>query len=349
MAPDDLELTAEFCALVGAPNLLVYLNLPEGVSSQEARDALKARRKFMQGMQSNPKYKKEALFLIRHFANLNEVLEEPNVYLADTRQRSESIHLPVIEMTIRGVLGTGTPPTREQIDYLRRNATELGVSERTFRRRLYQISAELGTVLPSHLDIDASVSVEDGPPEVPPEIHTSQSGSMTGPGLYEAARHAPHPAAWGTVQRPKPSDAPTVFLNRESEDEPGTPRLEILGEPRRRLRLGGRVPEIRIRNGGDGDMSGTITTDVDWLKVHPERLDPTAREQVVAVRVSSQRLARGPAVGSVVIATDAGERARVVYEVRRGLSTWSVLAALVFMGVAFAIAGWVLAQVLLGA
>lgn len=364
MPADDLEITAEFCALVGSPNLLEYLGLDENASTDDARTSLKARRKFMQGMQSNPKYKKEALFLIRHFTSLNDVLEDTGAYLADARRRSESVHLPVIEMTIRGVLATGTAPTTDQVDYLRRNALELGVTEETFRERLEEIAAESGVVLPggeapptpivgaveivptipppphSRSSLPPDVQAPPPPPHVPAPVRPPDLDT-----LPEAARYAPNDEAWGTVPRVRPSEALTIFLSEEPDEPAQVPRLEILGDPVRRLRLGARIPEIRLRNGGGGAMGGTVSTDVPWLKAHPTRLDPNAREQAVAVRISQKRLPDGPVVGSVVIATDNGERARVVYEIRRGPSALSVVAALLVMGTALAIAGWVLAQV----
>lgn len=126
-----LDLAAEFCDLVGKPNLLEYLGLPESASPEALQKKLKARRKYMQGMQSNPKYRAEAIFLIKNFAALNGVLGSPLHYLEDARRRAESQHLPVLEMTIKGVLAGGSL-NYDQEDYLRRNAVEIGVSEATF-------------------------------------------------------------------------------------------------------------------------------------------------------------------------------------------------------------------------
>jgi hypothetical protein len=148
MSSRDLELAAEFSKMVGAPHLLAYLDVEEGAASPEARAKLKARRKFMQGMQGNPKYKREALFLIRHFGSLDAVLEDVPAYLADARRRAESVHLPVIEMAIRGVLAAGGL-NDDQEEYLRRNAVELGIAERTFRQLLYRVGGEMGVSVPT--------------------------------------------------------------------------------------------------------------------------------------------------------------------------------------------------------
>jgi hypothetical protein len=158
----NLDLAAEFCKLVGSPNLLEYLGLSPGAEPGEARAKLKSRRKFMQGMQGNPKYKKEALFLIKHFSALNDVLGNPEEYLSDARRRAESEHLPVLEMTIRGVLAAGGL-NAEQEAYLRRNAVELGVSEQTFREMLARLASEAGVPLKGGLPTPPPPPGRDGP------------------------------------------------------------------------------------------------------------------------------------------------------------------------------------------
>jgi hypothetical protein len=137
----NLDLADQFCKLVGKPHLLAYLGLTEDASPEAAKKKLKARRKYMQGMQSNPKYKNEAIFLIKNFSALTQVLDTPVQYLKDAKRRAESQHLPVLEMTIKGVL-TGGSLTHEQEDYLRRNALELGVSDVTFEEVLDRLCRE---------------------------------------------------------------------------------------------------------------------------------------------------------------------------------------------------------------
>jgi hypothetical protein len=163
MRPEDLEAAAEFCKQVGAPNLLAYLGLDERVDAAEVRAKLKSRRKFMQGMQGNPKYKREALLLIKHFQSLNDAVSEIAEYLADARRRSESEHLPIIEMTVRGVLAGGGL-THEQEEYLRRNALELGVSEQTFREVLVRVGRELAVPVKSAKDPTPAPPPEREPP-----------------------------------------------------------------------------------------------------------------------------------------------------------------------------------------
>ena len=127
----NFDTAAEFCEIAGTPDLLEYLQVPPEVDPSEAQEKLKKRRKYMQGMQSNPKYRKEALFLIKHFKALSNALVDPSSYLTDALRRAESVHLPILEMTVKGVLAGGSL-TEEQEQYLRRNANELGVSDATY-------------------------------------------------------------------------------------------------------------------------------------------------------------------------------------------------------------------------
>jgi hypothetical protein len=138
-----LDLAADFCDLVGKPHLIAYLGLSETATPEALQKKLKARRKYMQGMQSNPKYRSEAIFLIKNFSALNSVLATPIPYLADASRRAESQHLPVLEMTIKGVLAGGSL-NYDQEDYLRRNALELGVTEATFEEVLARLAGEAG-------------------------------------------------------------------------------------------------------------------------------------------------------------------------------------------------------------
>jgi hypothetical protein len=143
MDPRSFELAAEFCALAGVPSLLHYLGAPDSDDATDLRARLKKRRKYMQGMQGNPKYKQEALLLIKHYTLFGEVLGELPAYRQDVRRRAESQHLPVLEMTIRGVLASGGL-NGEQKDFLRHNALQLGIADVTFEETIKRLAAEAG-------------------------------------------------------------------------------------------------------------------------------------------------------------------------------------------------------------
>jgi hypothetical protein len=165
MTPRQLDLAHQFCERVGKADLLDYLDLSADASSDEARAALKARRKKMQGMQSNAKFQDEARELIKKYSALEAVLVDPQEHVRDMARRREADKLPILEMTIKGVLAGGAP-SPEQEAYLRKNALELGVSESAFDTLLAKLKAEAGT--------PPTPERTDEVPTVPPR---SRSGS----------------------------------------------------------------------------------------------------------------------------------------------------------------------------
>jgi hypothetical protein len=138
-----LEHAAEFCKLVAKADLLEYLGLTPQSNPEEVREALARRRRYMQGMQSNPKYATEARAFIKTFGDFQTLLQDPAAYASAAARRRESTHLPVLELTIRSAL-RGGPPSPEQIEFLRRNASELGVGDETFVDVLDRLSRDAG-------------------------------------------------------------------------------------------------------------------------------------------------------------------------------------------------------------
>ncbi|MFT7519419.1 MAG: hypothetical protein ACI9MC_001560 [Kiritimatiellia bacterium] len=138
MTPRQLDLAAEFCKRVGATNLLSYLGMSAETTGDDARAALKARRRKMQGMQANPKYADEAKLVIKHFQMLDAVLSNPKLQVQDMAKRLEARNLPALEMSIRTALAGG-PLSPEQTIYLRSSAVELGVSDTVFDDLLHSL------------------------------------------------------------------------------------------------------------------------------------------------------------------------------------------------------------------
>lgn len=371
MRPEDLDVAAQFCAQVGAPSLLAYLGVDERADATAARTQLRARRKFMQGMQGNPKYKKEALLLIKHFQSLHDALEDLPAYLRDARRRAESEHLPVVEMTIRGVCAGG-PPSADQLEYLRRNAAELGVSEGTFRELLARVEREVAAPrpvapapaaveaprdLPSLLGLPPSASEDDvraawrrrmadldAAGDAPDALRArallesagrawSTSGgtprhdlaaATTGPPSRERRVEPPRPSSTAAREALAATAPPVRPRQAEPMPRPASrperpARLEILGDPARTVPLTQPMTlvSITVRNGGDGEMGGSVSTDVPWAAVDPARLDPRAREQVVSVQVDPSDLPAGRAAAVVTIRTDRGEQGEVTLEFPR--------------------------------
>lgn len=145
-SPTPYDVAAAFCRQVDAPDLLAYLGLPSDVTPEEATEALRERRRVMQGRQGHPQHGREAKALIAQFATFRTVLDDLAAYRQDVLRRARSVHLPVLEMTIRNVLARGRL-SPEDAQYLARNARELGVDDADYRATLGQVARELGVPL----------------------------------------------------------------------------------------------------------------------------------------------------------------------------------------------------------
>lgn len=376
--------------MVGVSDLLAYLGLDESADPAEIRIQLKARRKFMQGMQSNPKYKREALFLIKNFSSLNDVLADLPAYLGDARRRAESEHLPVIEMTMRGVLASGTV-TDEQLAYLKRNASELGMSEQTFEELFERVSLEFGVSSDAYtpraavplgitpppdgspvdlyqlLGISASANEDDvriayhkrleeldntnnvveqeamrRRIEIARKVleneaarrHYDLTAARTGPPARSREFRPDQAATAPPVQSRNTGATPSKLPART-----GPARLEILGDPVRAI-WPGRSVIVTIRNGGEAPMHGTVAADPPWLKATPAVLDPGAAEQNITVQMLTVAALRAtlpagseppamPESASVTIETQRGERARIGFELRKGIPPVALAAGIV--------------------
>ena len=186
MTPRQLDVAHEFCERVGTTDLLAYLGLSPDAAVEEAKAALKARRRKMQGMQSNPKFRDEARLLIKHFQVLDAVLADPAAHTKDMAGRRESTQLPILEMTIRGVLAGGALSS-EQESYLRNNARDLGVSDDVFSALLVRLQQEM---------IHGGTKRGNTPPVVPSRL------------AAPTARHPPRPAR--SVPRPPSSSSRSI-------------------------------------------------------------------------------------------------------------------------------------------
>ncbi|MEO0604264.1 MAG: hypothetical protein AAF211_22705 [Myxococcota bacterium] len=141
------DTAAAFCREVGRRDLLDYLRLAPDVSADEARAALRERRRYLQGQQGHPRVKAEARAVLSQYAALAAALEDVPGYRADVERRERSAHLPVLELTIRSVLASGRLSPDDDA-YLLRNALELGVTEADHRAALARIAGEMGVRLP---------------------------------------------------------------------------------------------------------------------------------------------------------------------------------------------------------
>ena len=70
----EVEEIEAFLSQVGQPSLLAYYSLAATSTEAEKEAAIKKRRAWAQGQQANPKYKSEAMFLIKNNGLVRRVL-----------------------------------------------------------------------------------------------------------------------------------------------------------------------------------------------------------------------------------------------------------------------------------
>lgn len=175
MDPRHLELAAQFCKLVDAPNLLHYLGAAEFPSAADAQGLLKERRKRLQSMQANPKFRDTAKFFIKHYRVFDELLADPPAYLASVGSAVEDEKLPMLTLALDSVLADGVFSDEEEA-FVRDIALELGVSEARYEALVRDRCAARKVGLPSRFR-----STMPAAPSLPSGLRTAPVTRSTEP------------------------------------------------------------------------------------------------------------------------------------------------------------------------
>ncbi len=185
--PEALDVASEFCRLVQVNDLFEYLGLERNCSAEEAQEALAKKRRYMQGMQGNPKFKDSAKFLIKNYRALEQVMADPAAHLDQARLEAEKSKLPMLEFALSSVLADGRMPPEEEA-FLRSSALELGISVETYERVVAERAAEAGVTVPRSagrkaVEVQGSESIQ-----VSPEAQeTARLRAAEGHGWWDAA------------------------------------------------------------------------------------------------------------------------------------------------------------------
>lgn len=200
MTTRNLDKAAEFCLDVEADHLFGYLKIDEDSSSEDLVEAIKARRKWAQAQQNNPKYKREAKKFISAYEALIQVASDPQQHLEHQQKRREDKNLPSLQMAIDAILSGGANPSLEQLSFLEGKADELNIARET----LYQILKESGRSISN--------------PPSPQRSHSGDSGSID----HEAttADRPPLITSSSIIQRPP---SPMASTGRSRTPSLGTP------------------------------------------------------------------------------------------------------------------------------
>ncbi len=144
---EPLDVASEFCRLVQVGDLFEYLGLERSATAEEAQAALTKKRRYMQGMQGNPKFKVSAKFLIKNYRSLETVMADPASHFERARREAENAKLPMLEFALAGVLSDGVLSAAEAA-FLRSSALELGISVETYDRVLAEHATAAGVTVP---------------------------------------------------------------------------------------------------------------------------------------------------------------------------------------------------------
>ncbi len=157
----ELEEIERFFAASGHRSPMAYLGLDEEASDEEIEAALKKKRSWAQGQQANPKYRAEALFIIKFNAALRRLLiEERDAYEAHFLDGQTQAKLDELDKFIRGALSGGvlTP----QIDAaIRVQGRSLEMADHVVEQRINAIANEQGTTRATDEDVGGAAATID--------------------------------------------------------------------------------------------------------------------------------------------------------------------------------------------
>ena len=141
----DLDEIERFLTLVGRPSLFAYYGLEPSTPIDALDEAVKKKRAWAQGQQSNPKYKSEALFLIKSNSVVRRVfLDQLDEYREHVRDDTAGRNLDVLALYIRGTLASRIL-THQTEAAIRHQGRQLELSDAAVSRLLEELLVETGS------------------------------------------------------------------------------------------------------------------------------------------------------------------------------------------------------------
>ena len=142
MDPRSLDEIHRFTASVEQPDLFEYLDLEKDADKDTVLHAIQVRRSWAQGQQANPKFRQEALWVIKNISLITSALTtEADAYTKDLRQRIEQEKLETLSIFINGMLAQGELTAAAE-EAIQQQGEALGLVESTVIRRIGEILAE---------------------------------------------------------------------------------------------------------------------------------------------------------------------------------------------------------------
>lgn len=140
----ELDEIDRFLAAVGQASLYVYYGLAENAAPLDVEALIKKRRAWAQGQQSNPKFKVEALFIIKQNALIRKaLLEESDAYKAHIRSNHVQRNVESLRVFIRGSISGGVFPKAAEAA-VRRQGRELDLPDALVGQQIEEALAAAG-------------------------------------------------------------------------------------------------------------------------------------------------------------------------------------------------------------
>lgn len=142
----DFEAISDFLRRVDHESLFDYYGVHPDAPRPVIEQAIASRRRWAQAQQANPKYRVEAVWLIRNNSRVKGLLlDEIEAYKAQLRVESQQSNLNVLSLFIRGTMYSGVF-TAEAEAAARRQGENLGIPPDILDLRIEALLAENGAV-----------------------------------------------------------------------------------------------------------------------------------------------------------------------------------------------------------
>lgn len=141
----EVEEIEAFLNQVGQPSLLAYYGLSATSADADKEAAIKKRRAWAQGQQANPKYKAEAMFLIKNNGLIRRVLvDDFDAYRANLLASEMPEKIDELISFLSSSLGTSTVLTPQAEAATKLRGRQLGLSENALDQKINEALDRLG-------------------------------------------------------------------------------------------------------------------------------------------------------------------------------------------------------------
>lgn len=140
----DFDQIEKFLGTVGKPSLFEYFAVDPDADVAAVEEGLKKKRGWAQGQQGNPKFRAEALWIIKNMGLVRKaLLDERQDYLHEVRSKDASRNLEILTLFIKGALADGHLTGKKE-DAIRHQGRELGLEADLVTAQIEAIMIELG-------------------------------------------------------------------------------------------------------------------------------------------------------------------------------------------------------------